>query len=183
MLLHWSSFCTMALVLPRCLSWSFPPPRGVCGLSSSFLGGVVQCNSDRSQTDPLSGKYPLKSFLYMRKQKASDKRTRRRQQQQQHSLVDSGGDQGNLRMSVNTITASPMHGNDWNRKATVIGSDTLSSLSNEQTSPNRGGRQRSRKRSAVYNSLAAYHNTFLDLLTYEYKAEVSKCKDVANIEL
>jgi len=44
------------------------------------------------------------------------------------------------------------------------------------TTTKTGGRGRSRKRSALYNSLAMYHNHFLELLTQEYKAEVSACK-------
>ena len=36
-----------------------------------------------------------------------------------------------------------------------------------------GGRGRARKRLKLYNSLASYHSTFLELISEEYQMEVS----------
>ena len=98
--------------------------------------------------------YESSSTLEMRKQKASDRRTRRAQR----------GDMLTTDAFVTpaSITSSPMNGKSWNHKQTV------QPLQPQQT----GGRGRSRKRSALYNSLSLYHNKFLRLLTEEYKQEV-----------
>ena len=98
--------------------------------------------------------------IAMRKQKASDRRTRRMQR---------GGDnaaQEIINESLQrTITNSPMGVADWKYK----------SRGNFPQPPRAktGGRGRSRKRSNLYNSLSSYHNKFLGLLTAEYQAEVS----------
>ena len=43
-----------------------------------------------------------------------------------------------------------------------------------------GGRGRARKRLKLYNSLASYHSTFLELISAEYQMEVS-CKRYASV--
>ena len=100
--------------------------------------------------------------LTMRKQKASDKRTRRRQR---------GLDLEETPTRIATITASPMQQGSWGKKnkRTLI---SASSTRNIEVRPTTGGRQRSRKRSTLYNALSLYYNTFADQLLYEYKAEV-----------
>jgi hypothetical protein len=92
------------------------------------------------------------SYLYMRKQKASDKRTSRRQREGPQLLE-----------VIPTITASPMQHQAWTQKVVPMIQEPPS---------DGGGRQRSRKRSNLYNQMARYHNTFLNALTLEYKAEV-----------
>lgn len=99
------------------------------------------------------------SQLTMRKQKASDKRTRRSQRGQvlESPLVSSS----DLR-SV---------GKAWNYKSLDIPSPTNVGYS---------GRGRSRKRSQVYNNLSSYHSHFLDLITEEFLSEVSQSTFLAS---
>lgn len=98
--------------------------------------------------------------LVMRKQKASDKKTRRRQLEGENMATSLDIS------SVGTMTTSPMEQTGvWKRKMPVA----------PQATTRTGGRGRSRKRSTLYQSISFYHNKFLKLLTEEYKAEVSKC--------
>ena len=121
--------------------------------------------------------------LTMRKQKASDRRTRRRQR----GDVD-WVQAPELRASFTTTVAdSPMQAaGTWSHKRSLmqqpLGARQLDSaadlMSTRQgrvaaAAASSGGRGRSRKRSTLYNSLAFYHNKFLNLLTQEYQAEVS----------
>lgn len=92
--------------------------------------------------------------IFMRKQKASDKRTSRLQRGEEEVVTN-----------TETVTTSPMQTAQWEHKKTVTASFPLPVKT--------GGRNRSRKRSALYNSLSSYHTHFLQLLTAEYKAEVS----------
>ena len=62
-----------------------------------------------------------------------------------------------------TITSTPMETAEWRYKQRGV------TPIREKT----GGRGRSRKRATLYNSLSSYHNKFLQLLTAEYKSEVS----------
>ena len=95
--------------------------------------------------------------LYMRKQKASDKRTRRRQR---------GEVMDEPTITLPSVTTSPMNvQGEWKQKTT-----TRSALLGKQVT---GGRGRSRKRSMLYSSLSFYSNKFMHLLQAEYKAEVS----------
>ena len=96
--------------------------------------------------------------LTMRKQKASDRRTRRLQR----GLLDKEEE-----LNMETMTKSPMQSSQWCHKQ----STTL-----VESQVKAGGRSRSRKRSTLYNSLSSYHSHFLNLLTAEYKAEVSVCR-------
>lgn len=129
--------------------------------SSFFLGkSLIPCR----QTNPASCHDALvrsSNDIIMRKQKASDRRTRRRQR----GLITEE-DIGPL-----TVTESPMRAvGPWRGKAVQpIG------LAGAPSSPSGKavGRGRSRKRSMLYNSLSTYHNHFLSLLTFEYQLEVS----------
>ena len=99
------------------------------------------------------------SSLSMRKQKASDRRTRRLQRGEEKLTQDLIRD--NLR---NTITSSPMEMvGAWNQKQGLVPS---------QIREKNGGRGRSRKRATLYNCLSSYHNKFFTLLTAEYQYEV-----------
>ena len=95
------------------------------------------------------------SKLTMRKQKASDKRTRRAQRGQtlEAPLVSSSD-----------LRSSPV-GKAWKYKSLDMPSPANVGY---------GGRGRSRKRSQVYNNLSSYHSHFLDLITEEFLAEVSQ---------
>ena len=135
----------------RCLSLSS---------SSVFHGTPLQ---QPSATTPSSHHGGAASFLEMRKQKASDRRTRRLQRGDIAYIEE-------LVKSTNSyegaVTSSPMSGKSWRHKQTH-------SMQAAGPAPVTGGRGRSRKRSALYNSLSLYHNKFLSLLTEEYKQEVS----------
>jgi hypothetical protein len=98
--------------------------------------------------------------LTMRKQKASDRRTRRMQK---------GGElivQELIRDNLSkTITSSPMDSTgEWKYKK----------ISVQQVREKTGGRGRSRRRATLYNSLSSYHNNFFRLLTDEYQHEVGR---------
>lgn len=118
------------------------------GSSTSFLGGKV---SHRIVIDNGS--------LSMRKQKASDKRTRRMQRNQGVETITE-----TLPMP-GTSPLTPMAKGEWRQK-------TISIKNQFQANARTGGRGRSRKRSIVYSNLASYHNQFLELLTQEFLAEV-----------
>ncbi len=121
------------------------------------IGGLhPQCQSKQAITSGVSS-------LSMRKQKASDRRTRRMQRGGEDIAQDLILE--NLR---NTITRNPMEvAGAWNIKQGGFPSQIR-----EKT----GGRGRSRKRATLYNSLSSYHNKFFSLLTAEYRAEVSKSR-------
>lgn len=96
--------------------------------------------------------------LTMRKQKASDRRTRRMQMGGEQIVQELIRD--NLRQ---TITSSPMETTgQWKYKKRIV----------QPIREKTGGRGRSRKRATLYNSLSSYHNKFLRLLTDEYQHEV-----------
>lgn len=140
----WITATTTTTTTP-CEAWS----------TSSFVGQRVR-HGTITQNDTTVTR-TVRSFISMRKQKASDKRTSRRQREGPQLLE-----------KPITITASPMQGSAWAQKVISSIEDRANSdLSNAPT----GGRQRSRKRSNLYNRMARYHNTFLSALTLEYKAE------------
>jgi hypothetical protein len=127
--------------------------------SSTFHGRVVESSQTWKPTAA-----SIKSVITMRKQKASDRKGRRRQLGQDLETFTS--------VAPATITASPMEGSTWKSKTfaeKTITDPLISSVSPEQASR---GRQRSRKRSTLYNSMSFYHNSFVDQLTFEYKVEV-----------
>lgn len=138
---------------------------------STFLG--QDARFILPEIDPENNSIPTHPFLskcllVMRKQKASDKRTRRRQQ---------ASDVEEKQALRSTLTQSPMQQRGrWNDKQNSYAS-ALSrppSSSSMVTPAPGGGRGRSRKRSILYNSLSFYHDKFLALLTEEYKAEVKR---------
>jgi hypothetical protein len=140
------SIIVVAIALAPCSSLSLSS-------YSRFHGTPLQTDVP-SPTTPTTGA----ASLSMRKQKASDRRTRRMQRGGEELAQDLIRE--NLR---STITSSPMSVvGQWNYKGNGV-----------QPRPEKtGGRGRSRKRGTLYNSLSSYHNNFLTLLTAEYQAEV-----------
>jgi hypothetical protein len=142
----------------------------VVGNSALFLPELCPTSSTISYF-PHTTCSGSKSYLHMRKQKASDQRTRRRQQMgEDYSSIDNGlsSSLSSARMTMTTtLTTSPMDTATWKSKK-LIGITMPTKSSNVGG----GGRGRSRKRSALYNSLAYYHQHFLKYLTAEYQAEV-----------
>ena len=104
--------------------------------------------------------------LTMRKQKASDKRTRRMQRNQK-AVLEPGSESLPLHRSAN-YPLTPLETSAWNHKSIPLGSMQVPPAAT-------GGRGRSRKRSTVYSNLASYHTQFLELLTAEFLAEVGHC--------
>lgn len=154
----------LALSIWTCLCF-----RDVNGLvvgvkvKSSFLGSTCleRLVDDRHRS----------SSLTMRKQKASDRRTRRLQRGDDSAL------QPPVREFMGSMTRSPMQQEGaWSQKTlaampVTAAPEVATSTSGEK--PVSGGRGRSRKRSTLYNSLASYHDKFFSMLTAEYRAEVS----------
>jgi len=135
----------IAVVVILSLSWT-TPLKIVAALSSSFHGATL-----RTYSPVISS-----ATLTMRKQKASDRRTRRLQRGGEELIQEVM--QQNLR-----VTQSPMdQTGQWRNKKKPV-----------RISEKTGGRGRARKRATLYNSLSGYHNRFLQLLTKEYRAEVS----------
>eukprot|EP00977_Amphora_coffeiformis_P007600 scaffold1667_cov173-Amphora_coffeaeformis.AAC.28 len=133
---------------------------GVAGLSlrpsstSSFHGSPLLIWKEENNAAANSPS-DHRAQLYMRKQKASDRRTRRRQRGE-------GMDEATITLS--SVTTSPMNvEGEWKQKTA-----TRSALLSKQVT---GGRGRSRKRSMLYTSLSFYSNKFMHLLQAEYKAE------------
>ena len=85
---------------------------------------------------------------------------------QKNQGIDSTTDTLTLRPGNSPLT--PMATGSWTHKS-------VSMLDNTTEAPDltRGGRGRSRKRSALYSNLASYHTLYLELLTAEFLAEVS----------
>lgn len=137
--------------------------RPFSSLSSSF---VQHGNAARLLVDDAEQprQHQQCATLYMRKQKAGDKRTSRRQRGQvdesSASLLLSSSNSS----AAASLTTSPMAAQGgWNKKTTKAVVPAQASTT--------GGRGRSRKRSMLYTSLSFYHNKFLQLLQAEYKAE------------
>lgn len=101
------------------------------------------------------------TLLTMRKQKASDKRTTRRQRNQE---AESLSFTSTMTSTISPVT--PMELGAWNHKTIR---NTFPTKSDTTVIKSRG---RSRKREALYNSLASYNNHFLELLTAEFLTEV-----------
>lgn len=139
--------------------------------SSLFLGSRLSSPSTmRSTSSSSSSSSSISNRLTMRKQKASDRRTRRRQR----GLEDfTDTNEALSAMLASTFTVSPMKvEGSWKHKTGIAGNKGSNRNQFKQPQQHQGGRGRSRKRRALYNSLAFYHNHFLNLLTSEYKAEV-----------
>jgi hypothetical protein len=107
-------------------------------------------------------------MMTMRKQKASDRRTRRMQRGGGEELALQETIQDNI---IKTITSSPMDLAEWKYKR--VGNSVVTPAAEQHQQHKAQGRGRSRKRQTLYNSLASYHTKFLRLLTVEYQAEVS----------
>ena len=165
-----NSEATMALLMNHMrvclLLLSISHGLGLSVKSSAFLGhSLVDPSSTTRST--LTNDVPTGSsrcnLLVMRKQKASDRRTRRRQR----------GILTQEEVGPLTVTDSPMKVvGPWRGKAIQPNIVVGSSSSTTKT----GGRGRSRKRSTLYNSLSFYHSKFLTLLTHEYQVEVSQTR-------
>jgi regulator of nonsense transcripts 1 len=119
-----------------------PGGHGFSASSQAFLGNRLVTGQPFPTTT---------NTLTMRKQKASDRRTRRMQK----------GEDVAVDVSSRTITSSPMAAASWQHKK----------LAPTQRQQSRAGRGRARKRSNLYNTLSSYHSHFLSLLTAEYRAE------------
>jgi len=145
--------------------------------SSAFHGGKVHL-----EPLPPTTLTTTRSVITMRKQKASDKRTTRRQRGED-LLEDAGfvsASQVALPPPSATLMTSPMLGNLWKLKhgsemQNVIHPAAVAAAAQPVAG---GGRQRSRKRSTLYNSLAFYHNSFVNQLTFEFKAEVCRISEL-----
>lgn len=142
--------------------------------STSFLGNaLVESSSynDDLRTTP-------STFLVMRKQKASDRRTRRRQRGEialEEAPVTA--------VATSLITANhPMQGAVWKAKSGVSGV-RAAALQQQPPSTTSGGRGRSRKRTTFYQMLQHYHASFLNPLTSEYQAEVCNNAGARSVDL
>ena len=119
--------------------------------------------------------------MTMRKQKASDRRTRRMQRggngegEEQLALQEKIQDNmikakaATTTTTTTTMTSSPMDSAAWKYKKVRNSFPTPEREQHQKAH----GRGRSRKRQTLYNSLASYHTKFLRLLTVEYQAEAS----------
>ena len=149
---------------------------------SSFHGSrIISTQERRSQnsikdqqrlTTSSSSSSSSSSWLTMRKQKASDRRTRRMQRglaEDTQTLI--------LENLQQTMTKSALLDSAWGQQAG--GGQTRKTVRNQfpnkEQQQKTGGRGRSRKRATLYNTLSSYHNKFLGFLTEEYKAEVNSC--------
>ena len=145
-------------------------------LSSTFHGSHI---NNVNPTYTTSSQYTPRRVsnanqLVMRKQKASNKRTARRQR-------------GNIDEATTTFTppslstsssttqilnSSPMTKSQWKHKKIEMRATGISTNNSGSTAQTGGGRGRARKRLKLYNSLASYHSTFLELISQEYQMEV-----------
>jgi hypothetical protein len=141
--------------------------------SSSFVRAASLFQAQCSSSNDASTGHCC--TLYMRKQKASDKRTRRLQREggvntlSSSSITQSPMEQAGLwkvkDLTKQTSTAQP-------RSAAAATTTMTPTAVQTQSVTGGGGRGRSRKRSTLYNSISFYHDKFLHLLTAEYQAEV-----------
>jgi hypothetical protein len=150
---------TMQFLLPI-LAFVLLQAQPLCrALSLSSFSRFHGSRLEQRQNEPQHPKSGASTWT-MRKQKASDRRTRRMQRGAEDLA------QGLIRENLQqTITSSPMDLSNWGGKQKMI----------QPIKEKTGGRGRSRKRATLYHSLSSYHNTFLGLLTEEYKAEVRVC--------
>jgi len=161
----------LLVVMAMAMAMAILPPCAVSLSLSSFstFHGTPVGGWQQLQPATSSARARISSgvaSLCMRKQKASDRRTRRLQRGGEELTQDL------IRESLqSTITSSPMElVGAWNQKQQQQGGGFPS-----QTQKT-GGRGRSRKRATLYNSLSSYHNKFFTLLTAEYQAEVRSKK-------
>jgi hypothetical protein len=145
---------------------------------SSFHGTRMSYYTTTTTTTSYSnhGNMLRSSTLVMRKQKASDKRTAR----MQRGNVDVGSASSftppSLATATQILTSTPMTNSEWRHKSVDVKSSGVVAVGNNANVDDTiaaGGRGRARKRLKLYNSLASYHSTFLELISEEYQMEVS----------
>jgi hypothetical protein len=140
--------------------------------SFSHFHGVKLINNNHNPTTQ-HRYHGASDGMTMRKQKASDRRTRRMQRGSEELAQELIRD--NILRDSLTSNSSPLASRGaWNQKRgggmSIPPPQTMAAAMKDKT----GGRGRSRKRSILYTSLSSYHNKFLQLLTAEYLAEVRK---------
>ena len=110
--------------------------------------------------------------ITMRKQKASDRRTRRMQQgdisQSTSSFVASSSSNQSPSDSKSLVRSPYETVGEWKHKRVSFNADTVG-----RDKKKKSGRGRSQKRSYTYLALSSYHSLFYRLLEDEFRAEVS----------
>jgi hypothetical protein len=154
-----SNTCEMMFPFALLAFWTLFPSAATLKLHSFFGSNILPVTKDRVRQ---------RMTIVMRKQKASDKRTSRLQKGIEGEYLSSFfaiSTKGSTPSPHNTgvVTSSPMATAMWDYK-------TIDPI---RINKENAGRGRARKRTQFYSSLAAYHTEFLNLLTEEYKAEVS----------
>ena len=157
------------------LSVVFLPIQSCCALSSSSsFHGMQMINPTKyshASTYTKPRRPSSNNLLVMRKQKASDKRTAR----MQRGVIDNAETtftQPSLSSSTTQIlNSSPMTKSKWKHKKVELRAAGEGSSGNGNNNNNMG-RGRARKRLKLYNSLASYHFTFLEMISEEYQMEV-----------
>jgi len=118
--------------------------------------------------------------ITMRKQKASDRRTRRMQQgdisQSTSSFVASSSSNQSPSDSKSLVRSPYETVGEWKHKRVSFNADTVG-----RDKKKKSGRGRSQKRSYTYLALSSYHSLFYRLLEDEFRAEESEV--LSRIEL
>lgn len=105
-------------------------------------------------------------MITMRKQKASDKRTRRMQRGDVPAFLPQSSSSF-VASTIDGVVKCPTEGAQWKQKRVSFNSNSVMG-----GSKSRGGRGRSQKRTYTYAALSAYHSLFCELLGNEFKSEV-----------
>jgi hypothetical protein len=149
-------YLRMAFTFGLLVFWSLLRPASTLKLKSFVGNGIVFYSNSKINN---------RMTIVMRKQKASDKRTSRLQKGLEFERLSSfaaiSTSKGTTPFPI--VTSSPMATATWNYKT----------IDPTNTNKESAGRGRARKRAQLYLSLASYHAEFLNLLTEEYRAEVS----------
>lgn len=160
------------------LSVVFLPIQSCCALSSSSsFHGMQMINPTKyshASTYTKPRRPSSNNLLVMRKQKASDKRTARMQRGVIDNAYETTFTPPSLSSSSSSTTqilnSSPMTKSKWKQKKVELRAAGEGSSGNGNS--NNMGRGRARKRLKLYNSLASYHFTFLEMIQEEYQMEV-----------
>ena len=160
------------------LSVVFLPIQSCCALSSSSsFHGMQMINPTKyshASTYTKPRRPSSNNLLVMRKQKASDKRTARMQRGVIDNACETTFTPPSLSSSSSSTTqildSSPMTKSKWKQKKVELRAAGEGSSGNGNS--NNMGRGRARKRLKLYNSLASYHFTFLEMIQEEYQMEV-----------
>jgi hypothetical protein len=137
-------------------------------LSSFFHGISIQSTHQKKTHHRLNP-----NEITMRKQKASDKHTAR---MQRGLTIETDYAQSTAAAATQILSSTTFTKNTWKEKRVelrAIGINTKGIKHTDLAAKVKGGRNRSRKRMKLYNSLAGYHSTFLELISDEYRVEVS----------